>query len=90
MKKIVKFWGTGCMPCTQYAPIFEKVSKDLSDLDEFEFVNIDARSDNTGLVQKLGIRSIPQTYVLDENNNVLKQKTGFINELDLRQFILEN
>lgn len=89
MKKVVKFWGTGCMPCIQYAPTFDKVAKELADNSELSFLNIDARNDLTGLTQLLGIRSVPQTFVLDENNNVLKQKTGMMDENTLRSFILE-
>lgn len=89
MKKVVKFWGTGCMPCMQYAPIFDKVVTELKDNSELSFLNIDARNDLTGLTQLLGIRSIPQTFILDEDNNVLKQKTGLMDENTLKSFILE-
>jgi thiol-disulfide isomerase/thioredoxin len=89
MKKVVKFWGTGCMPCMQYAPIFDKVVSELKDDSELNFLNIDARNDDTGLTQLLGIRSIPQTFILDEDNNVLKQKTGLMDENTLKSFILE-
>jgi thioredoxin 2 len=89
MKKVVKFWGTGCMPCMQYAPIFDKVAKELTNDSDLTFINIDARNDLTGLSQKLGIRSIPQTFILDENNNVLKQQTGMMDEKTLKSFILE-
>jgi hypothetical protein len=43
----------------------------------------------TGLSQKLGIKSIPQTFILDEDNNVLKQQTGIMDENKLKSFILE-
>lgn len=89
MKKVVKFWGTGCMPCVQYAPIFDRVSSELSNNTDMEFYNIDARNDDTGLGQLLAIRSIPQTYILDENNTVLKQKTGYMDESTLKSFILD-
>jgi len=89
MKKVVKFWGAGCMPCMQYAPIFDKVATELNDNSELSFLNIDARNDLTGLTQLLGIRSIPQTFILDEDNNVLKQKTGLMDENTLKSFILE-
>lgn len=89
MKKVVKFWGTGCMPCMQYAPIFDKVATELNDNSDLSFINIDARNDLTGLTQLLGIRSIPQTFILDEDNNVLKQKTGLMDENTLKSFILE-
>lgn len=89
MKKIVKFWGAGCMPCMQYAPVFDKVSNELSDNNDLTFINIDARNDSTGLTQLLGIRSIPQTFVLDENNEVLKQKTGMMDETTLKSFIMD-
>lgn len=89
MKKIVKFWGAGCMPCMQYAPVFDKVSNELSDNNDLTFINIDARNDSTGLTQLLGIRSIPQTFVLDENNVVLKQKTGMMDETTLKSFIMD-
>lgn len=54
------------MPCMQYAPVYDKVSSELSDDSNLEFHNIDARNDNTGLGSLLGVRSIPQTFVLDE------------------------
>lgn len=88
MKKVIKFWGTGCMPCKQYEPIFNKVVNELSNESDLTFLNIDARNDLTGLAQKLGIRSIPQTFILDENNQVLKQKTGLMHENELKDFIL--
>lgn len=87
MKKIVKFWGAGCMPCMQYAPVYDKVSSELSNNTDLEFYNIDARNDSTGLGLLLGIKSIPQTFILDENNNVLKQKTGYMDENNLKEFI---
>ena len=31
---VVKFWAVWCGPCKQYAPIFEKVSKDFEDFPE--------------------------------------------------------
>jgi thioredoxin 2 len=89
MKKVVKFWGAGCMPCMQYAPIFDRIANQLSSESELSFLNIDARNDLTGLTQLLGIRSIPQTFILDENNQVLKQKTGMMDENTLKNFILE-
>ncbi len=87
MKKIVKIWGTGCMPCTKYAPIFEEVSNELSNNTDINFINIDARNDNTGLVELLNVRSIPQTFILDEDNNILKHKTGFMDKNSLIDFI---
>jgi thiol-disulfide isomerase/thioredoxin len=89
MKKVVKFWGDGCIPCRQYKPIFDQVSEELSN-DNIQFIDIDARNDNTGLTQKFGIKSIPQTFILDENDNIINQKSGYMNENLLKNFILEN
>lgn len=86
MKKIIKFWANGCPPCKMYEPVFDKVSKEYSNNDLF-FESIDARNDKTGLREVLNVKSIPHTFILNENNEVLKDKRGYMDENGLKSFI---
>lgn len=89
MKKIIKFWGSGCMPCIEYSPIFDKVKNELLYNSELEFHNIDARNDNTGLTGLFKIKSIPHTIILIDDK-LVKEKSGIMREDELKKFILED
>lgn len=88
-KTVIKFWAKWCGPCKIYAPIFEKVSNEINISDNnIEFINIDVESDSYDK-SKYKLESIPHTIILDENDNIIKQKSGIIRENELKKFILE-
>lgn len=88
-KTVIKFWAKWCGPCKIYAPIFEKVSNEINISDNnIELINIDVESDSYDK-SKYKLESIPHTIVLDENDNIIKQKSGIIRENELKKFILE-
>lgn len=88
-KTVIKFWAKWCGPCKIYAPIFEKVSNEINISDNnIELINIDVESDSYDK-SKYKLESIPHTIILDENDNIIKQKSGIIRENELKKFILE-
>ena len=74
VKKVIKMSASWCMPCKVYAKTFESVKNEDKYKDiEFEEFDID---ENEDLVIEYGIRGVPTTVVLDENNKVLTKFSG--------------
>ncbi len=67
-KKAIRFTAPWCGPCTAYAPMFENVSKEVTDW-EFETIDIDK---NPELATEYSIRSIPTTVFLVDEHTVAK------------------
>lgn len=82
--KVIKFYSNGCGPCRSYAPEWNKVVSENESSIEFEEVNVD--KDTTGLAAKYKIKSIPTTVLLSKSGK--KEKVGFMNEIQLKSFIL--
>lgn len=52
-----------CVPCRQYAPVFEEVSENI----EAHFVKVDIDKANPALVAEFNsLSSVPTTYVYDD------------------------
>jgi len=91
---LVNFWATWCKPCIEEFPILNDVQSIVKD--EFEFIVISdepnekikqfANKENYNFIylkiDKLptGIRSLPQTYVLNERLEKKKYYAGAIEE----------
>ena len=74
VKKVLKMSASWCMPCKVYAKTFESVKNEEKYKDiTFEEIDIE---ENEDLAIKYGIRGVPTTVVLDENNNVLSKFSG--------------
>ena len=67
-KKAIRFTAPWCGPCKAYAPMFENVSKEVTDW-EFETIDIDK---NPELATEYSIRSIPTTVFLVDEHIVAK------------------
>lgn len=78
MNKLTKVSATWCQPCKQYAPIFEEVTKSMSE--EWDIVSLDADTDEgNAFINKMGIRGVPATIIERENENpiiILGPKTS--------------
>jgi len=66
---IIDFWAEWCGPCKQFAPIFEKIAENNSDI-KFAKVNTEEQQ---ALAQQFAIRSIPTLMVVKEGVIVLNQ-----------------
>lgn len=62
-KKAIRFTAPWCGPCKAYAPMFERVSNEVTDW-EFETIDID---EDPKMAQEFGIRGIPTTvFMIDD------------------------
>ncbi len=80
--KVIKFYADWCGPCKTYAPVFDKVVKELN----VEYENINVDKDTTGLAAKYKVRSIPLTVFINEDGTSTKE-VGMLSEEKLKQLI---
>ena len=79
---IIDFWAEWCGPCRAYAPVFERVSEDFSDV---VFAKVDTEVEQA-LAGSFGIRSIPTTIAFKDGIGVFMQP-GALPEDALRDLI---
>lgn len=82
LTKVLKFSATWCGPCKVYKPIFEKTAKDEK-YSSITFEALDVETCDEELIGKYGIKSVPTTILLNENDEVLKKIIGSVSEHDL-------
>ena len=73
--RIIKMSASWCAPCKVFAPTFKKASE-LPEFEGITFETIDIEEDESGIVEKLGIRSVPTTVLLDENDELIYKIIG--------------
>ena len=73
---VVDFWASWCMPCTMFAPIFEKISKKFKKI-TFAKVNVD---ENRGLAEKFDIQEIPTLLVFKKGKLVKRIREALSEE----------
>lgn len=66
---IIDFWATWCGPCKSFAPIYEKVSEQFSDI-VFAKVNTEEEQE---LAASFQIRSIPTLMIFREQIVIFSQ-----------------
>lgn len=82
---IVDFWASWCGPCKMLAPVFEKLSEEISDV-TFCKVNVDEEAE---LAMMNRVASIP-TVLFVRNGEVTARSVGYMAEDAMRDFIEEN
>ena len=79
---IIDFWAEWCGPCRAYAPVFERVSEEFTDV---AFAKVDTEVEQA-LAGSFGIRSIPTTIAFKDGIGVFMQP-GALPEDALRDLI---
>lgn len=79
---VLDFWGQHCGPCHQFAPIYDKVAEQYSDI-VFGKVNT---QDEQKLSVYFQVRSIPTIIVLKEEIEVFRH-TGMMGEDELKKLV---
>ena len=82
---VIDVYATWCGPCTQVAPIFDELSKELGDVCKFAKLNVDEARE---LSVYYGVTSVP-TFIFIKNNEVKYKETGYMNKTDLKAKILD-
>ena len=67
--KVMDFYADWCQPCKQFAPVFESVAVENSEV-EFQKINVDSDPESSS---KYGIRSIP-TIIFERDGEILMRK----------------
>lgn len=79
--KVVKYSATWCGPCKRYAPIAEKVTRELGI--PMEEVDIDENPDT-------GVLGVPLTRIYDDAGNMVAERTGAMPPGPLKAWLLEH
>ena len=80
-KILVDFYASWCGPCRMLTEVLESIEDkiDILKVDVDKFPEID---------RKYGVMSIPNLFLF-ENNQIIKNQVGFLNENELLDFINE-
>jgi len=85
--KIVEYSASWCAPCRAFAPTFKKVSE-MEEFKDIIFENVDIDDGDHEIdIEKLQIKSVPTTILLDENNEPIYKLMGNVPKSDLVNLI---
>ena len=82
--KVLKFYASWCAPCKGLAMVVEGIKDSI----ETPIEDIDIEQ-NLEMAAKYGVRSVPTMVVVNEAGEVIRRKTGMMNEEELLEFIGE-
>lgn len=81
-KVVVDFWSPTCGPCKAFAPVFEKVSKEI---DDTVFVKCNV-AEAKEVIAEFGLRAVP-TILGFKDGVKTNDKTGMLNEQAFFTFV---
>lgn len=73
---VIDVYATWCGPCKMMGPIFEELSKDLSEKYKFVSINIDEQRE---IAIQHSVSSIP-TFLFFKNGKLAAKETGYMNK----------
>lgn len=79
---IIKFSAPWCSPCKTYQSEWNEVVKAHENDSDVKFIEINVDDDESGLVQKYDVRTIPTTIITDERD-IYFRGTGVIKSTNL-------
>jgi len=85
VSKIMKMSASWCMPCKVYAKTFNDV-KNEKKYENITFEEFDV-DENEDLAIKYGVRGVPTTIILDENDKVISMFSGNMPKSELEKRI---
>ncbi len=80
-KILVDFYASWCGPCRMLTEVLESIE------DKIDILKVDVDK-FPEIARKYGVMSIPN-LILFENNQIIKNQVGFLNENELLDFINE-
>lgn len=80
--KVLKFQASWCQPCKMLGRVIEDAKEQIKL--PIEEVDID---ENMELAKKYNVRGVPMLVVVDDNDNVVRTKNGYMNEKDLLEWV---
>lgn len=84
-KVILDVWKNGCPPCSRMEPIFSKLDEEINDV---LFIKVKADDNMDYVASDLKVRNAP-TFILFNNGEEVKRISGYVSEVELRNFIEE-
>ena len=88
MIKVIKLSAQWCAPCRVFATTFEKVAE-MEKYKDIEFKELDIEDDDEAeiLVAKFGVKNVPTTLILDENDELVYKLIGNVSLNDFTDVI---
>lgn len=83
-KVVVDFWAEWCGPCKMLGPIFEDLSKEITDV-KFAKVDVDENGEIAG---EQSVRGIP-TMILFKDGEEINRIVGYLPKESLKQKIMD-
>jgi len=84
--KILKFGAVWCKECLVMKPIWEEIEAEIPEL-KAEYFEAD---ENPEILEKYGIKNIPEFVFLDKAENEILRLNGVQNKEDLILLVKEN
>lgn len=81
--RILVFSATWCGQCKAYHPTVEKFKKSNPGI-SVELIDVEEKEE---LVDKYGIKTLPTTIVVDDNDELIKKETGILTMDKLNELI---
>lgn len=85
IKKVLKMSASWCMPCKVYSKTFNEVKNEEKYKDiTFEELDVEENEDEA---IKYGVRSVPTTIIIDENDRAILAFSGNVSKSVLEEKI---